>query len=539
MILFFASVPTTFPRTIVANQETPPLEASELSDISRNEIIRKVRLARLFSLLSIAAHCTGISTLTLMAWLTGQFLLLFAPAASVVAIPLFGCAFWLAGRQKIVTGSWILALSNLVVISLYYWTLGMAVHLSLAYFIPIGLALVLLGRGAVAFLTLSSSVFCAVLYLGQYQLKFYQPPVNLSQDIYALPNIALFVVILPLITLLLFVPSQNLASTLRAFQNQTGRLQQVLTALERRQEISQVSSGQVVALANKLSATSIRQANGNQEQVVAVSQIQASTEELTKTAAHIDELTEVAKQAVQQVSANSTDIEETTGHAVKYGEQGIEAVQQNLAVSQEVAQLYQTLLDNLTELNNKNSNMRVILQLLSTITTQTHLLALNASIEAAGAGLYGDRFRIVAHEVKQLAGNSAQANKDIVTIIQEIEQSTVNALDSVARGYSKAQTMTQVADQTGQVIGALQAIAENSQQQAVVIRQTAQEVKQIVETVKLATTQQLIVTSQVSQALQNLGTAAELTSENSVEVKTVAGHLENVANKLNINLVQS
>lgn len=72
-----------------------------------------------------------------------------------------------------------------------------------------------------------------------------------------------------------------------------------------------------------------------------------------------------------------------------------------------------------------------ILDMSRSIATQTKLLSLNASIEAARAGTYGRGFAVVAQEMQKLAQNSADATESINVILQEIQQSIQKVIDGI------------------------------------------------------------------------------------------------------------
>ncbi len=74
-----------------------------------------------------------------------------------------------------------------------------------------------------------------------------------------------------------------------------------------------------------------------------------------------------------------------------------------------------------------------VIKLIRNIAGQTNLLALNATIEAARAGEAGQGFAVVASEVKSLAVQTAKATEDIASQISEVQASTGNAVEAIAR----------------------------------------------------------------------------------------------------------
>ena len=62
-----------------------------------------------------------------------------------------------------------------------------------------------------------------------------------------------------------------------------------------------------------------------------------------------------------------------------------------------------------------------IVETISQISSQTNLLALNAAIEASGAGAAGNRFAIVAGEVRKLAEDSERATQRIAGLIKNVQ----------------------------------------------------------------------------------------------------------------------
>lgn len=78
----------------------------------------------------------------------------------------------------------------------------------------------------------------------------------------------------------------------------------------------------------------------------------------------------------------------------------------------------------MTNLSNKISSIYELIERVQHISHQTHLLSLNASIEAATAGSHGKGFAVVAQEVKRLAGITKSTSDDISQLISSIQQDT-------------------------------------------------------------------------------------------------------------------
>lgn len=114
------------------------------------------------------------------------------------------------------------------------------------------------------------------------------------------------------------------------------------------------------------------------------------------------------------------------------------------------------------EISSSSHEVAEIVQLIDSIAFQTNILALNASVEAARAGEQGRGFAVVAGEVRNLAGRSAQASKEIRALIE----ASVQRVDSGSALVSEAgQTMQVIVDSVQRVADIMDEIAAASQEQ--------------------------------------------------------------------------
>lgn len=109
----------------------------------------------------------------------------------------------------------------------------------------------------------------------------------------------------------------------------------------------------------------------------------------------------------------------------------------------------------LEELNTYTVQMHSIIELIDNITTQTSLLALNASIEAARAGEAGRGFSVVASEISNLATQTQDATVDITTLIENISKELEEVIRVIAQMIENAKEQNKAASNTEKSFSAI------------------------------------------------------------------------------------
>lgn len=183
---------------------------------------------------------------------------------------------------------------------------------------------------------------------------------------------------------------------------------------------------------------------------VGTGQIRDAIDELSETAVTLaDNVQAVNMKMIEMgdnISAIETETQELNNNSAKMNEasrNAAESMNLVLTSSETTYNIIAEIIGQAKEMNREISSINEAVELISDITTQTNLLSLNASIEAARAGQAGKGFAVVASEIKQLAEQSSQGTDTIKGIAETIlgkSKEYVNLTEKMKRLVEQEQT---------------------------------------------------------------------------------------------------
>ncbi|PAF34064.1 hypothetical protein CHH69_17815 [Terribacillus saccharophilus] len=194
------------------------------------------------------------------------------------------------------------------------------------------------------------------------------------------------------------------------------------------------TSDQVAASSEELTA-SAEESSKSAELIAAATQTAANGTELTMH--HVEDVVasvEHMQARVKEAQTNSQTIMTLSDTASRNSQDGTEAV---LAVVKQMNEINNSVTEIglfVNGLDKKSKEIGTIVNLISDISNQTNLLALNAAIEAARAGEQGKGFAVVADEVRKLAEQSANSTQLIASLISDIQTETDKAVTAMQHG---------------------------------------------------------------------------------------------------------
>ncbi len=128
--------------------------------------------------------------------------------------------------------------------------------------------------------------------------------------------------------------------------------------------------------------------------------------------------------------------------------------------------------ERVVSLGEKISQIRNVVKIITTIADQTKIIAINASIEAAGAGETGERFSVVATEVRRLANTVVESVEEIKASVSSIQTATSELILSSETGIRKVEQGSLLAVKTEKVLQTLTTSLEETTCSAHEISQT-------------------------------------------------------------------
>jgi methyl-accepting chemotaxis protein len=298
-------------------------------------------------------------------------------------------------------------------------------------------------------------------------------------------------------------------------EDETGRLARAFNGMAERREEAEAQSakqaeqrertlrtvaefvGQLASASAQILSSTSAQVASAQEQGSAVSETVSTVEEIAQTS--------------EEAAGRARAVSESTRQSEELGRNGYRAVEEAVAAMAAVRSQVESIAARILALAEQAQAIGDIINTVNEISEQTHMLALNASIEASRAGEHGRGFAVVAAEVKALADQSKKATAQVRQILGHIQKATHSAVMTTEEGTKSVASATRVVGEAGtsiQTLGELLAqasltaaqIAASANQQATGIGQ----IRQAMRDVNQSAQQALTSTRQTERAVQDL-----------------------------------
>jgi methyl-accepting chemotaxis protein len=260
----------------------------------------------------------------------------------------------------------------------------------------------------------------------------------------------------------------------------------------------------VQSSSTELQAAANQQASASKEQATAMSEIATTINELLATSRQIAD----SAIRVSQIAGQTATSARTGDTTVGKGSDAIAVVRRQVDL----------IVTHMLELGKKSQQVGSVLDIVAELAEQTNILAINATIEAAGAGDSGRRFGVVADEIRKLADRVAASTKEIRGMVDDVRgavNTTVMATEAGSKAVDAgamqvlemAAAFRQISSLVGTTTDAAREIELSTKQQATAVEQVN------------------VAIGNVSQATRETETSAQQTLQTSMQLATLSTKL--------------
>lgn len=273
--------------------------------------------------------------------------------------------------------------------------------------------------------------------------------------------LAVSLIIAWLLSKMIVAPIQQLQGVMRELAQ--GNLA-VRAMVEGKNEISSLSQDvnktatQLHSMVDQLNRMSEDVASASTELAAVMTQAESNAQqelsEIEQVASAVNELSSTA----DNVSDNASAADSTARMTDELAKSGLTISQESVQASAQMSEALHHAASLVQQLNEQSEKINNVVEVIHSVSEQTNLLALNAAIEAARAGEMGRGFAVVADEVRMLAGRTAGSTKEIGVIIEDLQNQSVLANESM---QTTIKMLAHNSELTQRVSDALVAISES------------------------------------------------------------------------------
>ncbi|MEG0385342.1 MAG: methyl-accepting chemotaxis protein [Solibacillus sp.] len=282
----------------------------------------------------------------------------------------------------------------------------------------------------------------------------------------------------------------------------------------------QLNTGQLSASAHELSASTEEMAAASDDVTMRINQTYDSSQaaaQASQESAHAMEETAVGVQriaeATQVLHASSIEASNTADQGGAIIEEAKKQMETINETTNSVNALVQKLAQQTEEINS-------ISKVITDITDQTNLLALNAAIEAARAGEHGKGFAVVADEVRKLAEESKNSANSIVNLTLEIKSDTENVERAVSESLISVKDGVQIITEAGHSFTTIEQAVNQMTTQIQEISATSEQLSASAEEVTASVAE---IANGSGNSSRNLEMIVAATEEQSATIQQVNG----------------
>ena len=207
-------------------------------------------------------------------------------------------------------------------------------------------------------------------------------------------------------------------------------------------------------------------------------------------------------ESIGQTASEAVSLDRNNKTMQDYSQKSMQTLEELIEINSETTKDIQEMYTQTETTNSSVEKIHQATELISAIASQTNLLSLNASIEAARAGDSGKGFAVVAGEIGNLASQSDSAAKEINFIIDELTANSAKSIEIMNRIHEISNQQLTVLHNTNEMFQSLQ-----------------RSLKSCIDSTDVITAHISVVNDQKDKILSSVGTLNELATDNAASTE--------------------
>jgi len=298
--------------------------------------------------------------------------------------------------------------------------------------------------------------------------------------------------------------ARELARTTALLEEKTDRASELL------QRIEDVAVT-IEENAARVQVATEEQAGGVSEQAGAVEEALSTSEEIVATA--------------REIADSAADVQKSAEENLLSCRLGSDRVTEALEGFKSLGKHVEEISSGVLALGEDIRQITGVMHIIEEVAIQINLLSLNAQIEAASAGEEGERFGVVAEEVRRLADNTMDAVKRISVLVDSTLEASESAVESAKKGSGLVGKGAELADAVGQTLTEIERQADSTETAA--------------RKITITTKQQRTSSEQMAETISDIHTTAQQIKANTEHVLEAMETLSETSGKLTLEFLEN
>ncbi|WP_068676759.1 methyl-accepting chemotaxis protein [Oceanobacillus sp. Castelsardo] len=268
--------------------------------------------------------------------------------------------------------------------------------------------------------------------------------------------------------------NDELGTLAESFNHMRGNLNEVISEVRDK-------SHHVAAASEQLSASTEQNTQATEQISSSIQEVAVEMDRQTNSIEDSKQMAEEMAGSIRQITASSDEVSTTAKNTMSAVNEGNKALETTVNQMEFIKKNTHDLARNIQGLGDLSGQISNIVDVITEISDQTNLLALNAAIEAARAGEHGKGFAVVADEVRKLAEESSQSADQIKEMIGKIHTETSNTVKSMETATEQVEKGIDVAHHAGESFTTITGYVDTITEQIMQVTSEIQEISSSTE----------------------------------------------------------